>query len=294
MADYRSRELTFAAGFSAALAQSGLTLKELAIRLKDAGDPVAHSTLSYWRSGGRYPSRSSIPAITAIERILGTNPGELVWLVTHGTREPTVLPFAEEKSLHGEGFEPAAADLLARLGETHDLLASTMLISRIEFDKDLRRGRHTVHKVERAASGVDVSSIVSLFGVAGSDTKPPRILGAEGVDIADYVVHPSGNMFGYRLEFPEPVRRGEYVEYSLTMDAPFTSDTYRHAFTRPVRSAAFTLAFPPDHAPEWIEEFEQETGRDYSRFHHLDGRHTITICRHGFGPGILALRWGSD
>ena len=292
MPDSLPEPRSFAEGFTRALANKRLTLKDLAARLHALGEPIGHSTLSYWRRGIRHPSRASFGVIAAIERILDTPHGALLELAEHGDRTPTVPAFADEESYEGDRFERAAVELFDELGQSHDLLTTVTSMSRLKVSKDHRRGVFTTHKLERATGGVDVDHIVSLLAIFGGAAEPPRITHTAGVTVTREVMHRDGELYGYRLEFADPVRRGELVQYMLTMEVPLIEPVNLISFTRRVREASLVLEFHPDSLPDWVEEFEEGPGHAAPKFHALEGRNSLVAHRSGFGPGVLGQRWG--
>ena len=58
--------------------------------------------------------------------------------------------------------------------------------------------------------------------------------------------------------------------------------------TRPARETLIWVRFHPDRLPTWVEEQAGPTTRRIP----LGPGHTVHARQAGFGPGILAVRWG--
>jgi hypothetical protein len=53
------------------------------------------------------------------------------------------------------------------------------------------------------------------------------------------------------------------------------------------------VRFHPDALPSWCEEYIETEGEYISVMRSTNGG-SVHLARHGFGPGILGLRWGYD
>ena len=283
---------TFAGRLSAAMLERGATLSGLSAQLSRLGEGVSVATLSYWRSGGRHPSRSAVPAIQAIEEILAVPRGELVDLALRGPRKAHV-PTPAERPYTVPSVDRACDELAAVLGETDDLLTPVVFVARLEVSADWTRGKSTRMSVARAHGGEDVAHVVEFIAIPGGTEDPPALLSSTGMRLLDMIPHPDGEVFGFRFELTGPVASGSLAQYSSTYDVPLTEPTHGEAFTRPVREAVLALEFDPETAPEWVEEVEGWNPDEEGKLVPLDGRNSIVIARSHFGPGLLALRWSA-
>lgn len=282
----------FATRFSDALRERGMTLSELSKRLSDDGNPVSLATLSYWRSGGRQPGEGSIAVVDSIEGILRLPVGTLVDLVPLGPRLGTVADPSPE--VYGCPVLDGARREIAEAIGAADGMITVVSMARFTVDRAHERGVLEVTNLDRSLRD-GTRDVFDLRAVPGGQTDPPRPLEALGLTLAETAHHPSGRMFGYRYELPEPADRGRLIQYRFSVDVPLARPIYGLAFPRPVRELVFQLQFHPESVPSWVEEVEDDREEAApGRFVPLNGRTSVVISRRHFGPGSVFLRWGSD
>ena len=288
--DIRSSRESFAERLSRAMLDRTTTLKGLSAQLARLGESVSVATLSYWRSGGRHPSRSSVSAIEAIEEILAIPRGELVELALRGPRKSRI-PAQAENPFTVPAIDRASDEIAALLGETEDTLTPVVLVSRLQVSQDWRRGVGTRTTVARVHGGDEATHVVEYIAIPGGAEVPPAFVSSTGMRLVDMIPHPDGEVFGFRFELVGPVASGTLTQFSSTFDVPLTELVHGEAFNRPVREVALALEFDAESAPEWIDEIEGWDPNAEGKPIPLDGRQSIVISRSHFGPGLLGLRW---
>lgn len=107
--------------------------------------------------------------------------------------------------------------------------------------------------------------------------------------------HPAGRLSGIVIAMDEPVTAGERALFEFTEVYPPGYPRRRtawHATARPSKETLISVRFPSEREPDWCEEYvETEDGEEWTSPVALSGRVAHTV-RHGFGPGVLGLRWG--
>ena len=279
--------------FDRAIVERGITVKEVATRLKACGNSVSEATLSYWRSGKRHPSATSSPILESIEKILGVDDGVLVRGAERGARGPSA-PSIAALTYSLPSIDRAYKDVLLQLGGERDVLAPVNMISKLEVARDWTRGRWTTTTTARVLGGGDTSRIVRLIAVPGGTEEPPRLIDASGVSLIDAYSHPDGEAFGFQLALESPAPRGELVHFSTTFDLPIVHPMFGESTSQRIRELVLVLEFHPDSIPAWVEETESEDPDADRRLMATNGRRTITVSRRRFGPGLLALHWGDE
>lgn len=284
----------FAGALSRAIAASGLSLSSLHARLRDNGNPVSVTTLSYWRSGARHPeSATSLSAIEDLERILGLDLGSLSRLVSPFARLGAVpaprVPFDAERERR-ETEETFAALGAAPQAAIRDL--STHMTVHVGADGAVERT--TTRALIQVTRGVVEE--LPLIDVAPEETEvTPVIEDVRGGRMAREWRHPGGLLSGIVIAFDEPVVAGETALIEFTERLPPGYPPRRsawHGTARPSREALIWVIFPEGGEPDWCEEYVERDGTPETSSPALVLGRTAHAFRHGFGPGVLGLRWG--
>lgn len=289
------RDGGFATALRAAMAERGMTLARLRGLLVDDGNPVSAATLSYWRSGDRQPEGpQSLSVVEGIEDRLGLVRGHLTSLLGPSQRlgpvAPPRLPFDEEREQR-ETAETLAALRAAPQDSLRDL--STHLT--VTVGKDGAVASILMRSLVQATHGT--ISEIPLIDVAPVETDAMSVIsGVVGGRIDREYLHPGRLLSGVVIALDHPVPTGgtALFEFTETFPPGYPARHYAwHAASRPTRETVIWVLFPDGAAPAWCEEY-LETEDDYVTTMRAVRGGTVHVARHGFGPGILGIRWGYD
>lgn len=285
----------FAAALRAAIADRGITLARLQAQLVADGNPVSVATLSYWRSGDRQPEGAlSLGVVAGLEDRLGLVRGQLASLLGPSTRlgpvAPPKLPFEgerEQRELHEtiEALQSAPQESLRDLCTQMTVrVGAGGAVERVVTRSLIQSTRGTI-------------SELPLFDMSPEETDiVPVISDVVGGRIDREYLHPGRMLSGAVIVLDEPISTGEtaMIEYAETFPSgcPPRRSVW-HATSRAAREVVIWVRFDPDHAPRWCEEYvESDTGEGVVVRAVKAG--SVHAFRHGFGPGILGIRWGDD
>ncbi len=295
MADPEARAQDFALALRRAIADSGLTLSGTHKRLVANGNRVALTTLSYWRSGDRLPEgAASLSAVEDLERILRVDRGSLMDRIPPAARLGTLaaprVPFDEERERRETEETLAALDAAPQLA-IRDLSTHMTVYTRPDGAVE-RTEFQCVIQVTRG-----IVSEIPLIDVAPEETDTmSEILDVVGGRLDREYQHSGRLLSGIVIALDEPVAAGETFTLDFAERLPPGYPARRsawHATARRAKETVIRVIFPEGAEPDWCEEYvETESGEEYSGPAALRGRIAHTV-RHGFGPGVLGLRWGS-
>ena len=280
-------EHPFAALFSAAIAKRGLSLTHLVARLREEGTPVALSTLSYWRSGKRFPSELSDPAVETLQRILGFDGGELV-RAARASRLPT------------DAARPRAdRETRTALGDRSDDYATLLLTSHLTVSRDGTRGTLERTRLLRAQGTDPLVHIVDVVTIPGGTSEPPRPIESVGMTLVGEYAHPDREVYGFLCELDEPAYEGDLIHSTLILDVPLNRQVHGVMLDRAVREVVLVLEFAADAPPGWVEEIRaagQEAAAQGVTLRSLptEGRRSFVVSRRQVGPGVFGLSWGAE
>lgn len=285
----------FAAALRAAISERGITLARLRSQLVDDGNPISMATLSYWRSGDRQPEgATSLSVVEGIEDRLGLDRGHLGALLLPSARlgpiAPPRLPFDEEREQR-ETEETLAALGAAPQEALRDL--STHMVVTVGADGAVERV--VMRSVVQATRGAIAE--IPLIDVAPVETAAMSIISdVAGGRIVREHLHPGGLVSGVVLALDDPISTGgtTVFEFAETFPPGYPArQSAWHATSRPARETLIWVRFHPDAEPTWCEEYVESEDEYVSSMRAV--RHgAVHLVRHGFGPGILGLRWGYD
>ncbi|MDT0158265.1 hypothetical protein Q9R19_11565 [Microbacterium sp. ARD32] len=289
------RRPDFADALRSAIARRGVSLSQLHLRLRDSGNPVSIAMLSYWRSGERHPEgAASLSAVDALERLLEVPAGELSRLVPRMVRMGALpmprMPFDDERERREIG-ETFAALRAAQQNSLRDI--STHMDVVVGADGTVERT--TYRCLVQVTSGT--LSDLSLIDVDEEPTDAMLLItDVIGARLDRQYRHPDGRVSGIVFTFDRPVEAGETVLFEFSEAPPPGYPRRRtawHATARPAKETMIFVRFPRDCEPDWCEEYtESDGGAEVSSSPvRLIGGIAHT-SRHGFGPGVLGLRWG--
>ena len=289
------RRGAFAAGLRAAISDRGITLARLQSLLTDDGNPVSMATLSYWRSGARQPEGAqSLAAVEGIEDRLGLHRGHLTSLLGPSTRlgpmAPPRLPFDEEREQR-ETEETFAALHSAPQDALRDLSTQVTVFV----------GPHgAVEKIVMRSLVQAVKGVIAeipLIDVAPEETAIMSVISdVVGGRIDREYLHPGQLLSGVVIALDEPITTGgtTLIEFTETFPSGYPArQSAWHATSRPARESLIWVHFSPEALPSWCEEYV-ETDDEYTATMRALRGNSVHLVRHGFGPGVLGLRWGYD
>jgi len=284
----------FSTALRAAIIERGVTLAWLRERLAASGNPVSAATLSYWRSGARRPEGpQSIAAIEQIESLLRLDAGTLLSLIGPSLRVgPIGTP---QYPLEEARLERAVAETFTALGTpVLDPARDVSTTAVTEVGRDGFVISRTTRTLLQSTSGT-ITNVPYLDLTPGTSTPAPIFSIVSGGHISRTHSHPSGEIHGALFELERPLGPAQttMIEWKLEYppEYPGTTET-GHGVARRCRDIVLWTRFHPDALPDWIDEVEETpTATNVTRLL-LDGATTIHQVRHGWGPGMLVLRWG--
>lgn len=285
----------FAAALRMAISERGVSLSRLHSQLKEDGNPVSMATLSYWRSGDRHPEGAhSLSVVEGIEDRLGLDRGHLTSQLGPSSRLGTVapprLPFDEER-VQREADETLAALRAAPQDALRDL--STQMTVHVGIGGTVER------VVTRALvqSTKGVLSEVPLIDAAPVETdEMPVISEVKGGRLDREYLHPGRLLSGVVIALDEPISTGGTALFEFTETFPRgypRKQSAWHATARAARESLIWVHFHPGALPAWCESYA-ETEEDYVSTMLSVKSGAVHLARHGFGPGVLGIRWGYD
>lgn len=278
-----------------AMRRRGLTLAALHQTLRDQGEEISLTALSYWRSGQRRPeSAQSFLVVERLEQILGFAPGELSEAITRPARVgrivPPTMPFDDER-IAREVHETMSELAPEPQGTLREISAQAVAY----VDAEGNPTRVTTRYLAKATG--DVVRAIPLVGVAARETELlPELVDLVGVRVARFSRHPGGLATGHLLEFDEPVRVGETVVFEVTKVLPpgYPSDrSVWHGLMTRSKALTVWLRFAPGAEPAWCEEYEEANGKEQTwPLDLVNG--SAQVARFGFGPAVIGVRWGYE
>ncbi|MGM7699228.1 hypothetical protein [Microbacterium sp. A84] len=287
-------KVDFAAALSTAILARGVTLAWLRERLAESGNRVSAATLSYWRSGARRPEGpQSMGAIEQIESLLDLDARALLSLIGPTQR---VGPIGPPQYPMEEGrLEQAVAETFIALdAPVIDPARDVATTAVTEVGSDGFVISRTTRTLLQSTSGT-ITNVPYLDLTPGVRTPAPTFSFVSGGHISRRHSHPSGEVHGAMFELERPLGPAQttMIEWKLEYPPgyPSTSET-GHGVARRCRHIVLWTRFHPDALPDWIEEVEETPTDTRVTPLLLDGATTIHQVRHGWGPGMLVLRWG--
>lgn len=285
----------FAAALRAAVSERGITLARLQSQLKDDGNPVSMATLSYWRSGARQPEGAqSLSVVEGIEDRLGLRRGHLGSLLAPSARlgpvAPPRLPFDEERERR-----ETAETLRALRAAPQDALRDVSTQLTVSVGADGAMESVVMRSLVQATRGS--ISEVPLIDVAPIETDVMSVISdVVGGRVDREYLHPGRLLSGVVIALDEPITTGGTTLFEFTETFPPgypPRQSAWHATSRQARESLIWVRFHPDALPSWCEEYA-ETEEDYASTMRSVRSGSVHVARHGFGPGVLGVRWGYD
>lgn len=285
----------FAAALRAAISERGVTLARLRSQLIDDGNPVSMATLSYWRSGDRQPEGpQSLSVVDGIEDRRGLHRGHLGGLLRAsarlGTVAPPRLPFDEEREQRET--EETLRELRAAPQDALRDLSTHVTVS--------VGAAGSVEKIIMRSLVQSTKGTISelpLIDVAPIETDAMSVISdVVGGHVDRAYQHPGRLLSGVVIALDEPIETGATTLFEFTETFPAgypPRQSAWHATSRPAREALIWVRFHPDALPSWCEEYI-ETDDEYVSSMRSVRSGSVHLARHGFGPGVIGIRWGYD
>ncbi|GAA1237212.1 hypothetical protein JOF42_001382 [Microbacterium phyllosphaerae] len=285
----------FAAALRAAISERGVTLARLRSQLIDDGNPVSMATLSYWRSGDRQPEGpQSLSVVDGIEDRLGLHRGHLGGLLRAsarlGTVAPPRLPFDEEREQRET--EETLRELRAAPQDALRDLSTHVTVS--------VGAAGSVEKIIMRSLVQSTKGTISelpLIDVAPIETDAMSVISdVVGGHVDRAYQHPGRLLSGVVIALDEPIETGATTLFEFTETFPAgypPRQSAWHATSRPAREALIWVRFHPDALPSWCEEYIETDDEYVSSMRSVRGG-SVHLARHGFGPGVIGIRWGYD
>lgn len=289
------RSGAFAAALRAAISERGVTLARLQSQLKDDGNPVSMATLSYWRSGDRQPEGAqSLSVVEGIEDRLGLHRGHLGSLLLPSARlgpiAPPRLPFDEEREQR-ETEETLQALRAAPQDALRDLSTHVTVFVGADGAVEKTVMRSLVQSTRGAITEVP------LIDVAPMETDVMSVISdVVGGRIDREYLHPGRLLSGVVIALDEPIVTGGTTLFEFTETFPPgypPRQSAWHATSRQARESLVWVRFHPDALPTWCEEYVETDGEYVSTMRSVRSG-SVHLARHGFGPGVMGIRWGYD
>lgn len=107
--------------------------------------------------------------------------------------------------------------------------------------------------------------------------------------------HPGRRLSGIVIALDEPVAAGGTVLFEFTEVYPPGYPRRRtawHATSRPSKETLIAVRFPAGNEPDWCEEYVETDDGEESTTPATISAGSVHAVRHGFGPGVLGVRWG--
>lgn len=285
----------FASALRLAISERGISLGRLREQLLADGNPVSMATLSYWRSGDRQPEGAqSLAVVAGIEDRLGLARGHLTSQLGPSTRLGTVappkLPFDEER-VQREAQETLQALGAAPQENLRDI--STQYVVYVGRDGAVD---HTVTRALVQATRGRISEIPLIDATPVETDVMSVISDVVGGRLDREYLHPGRLLSGFVIALDTPITTGGTALFEFTETYPPGHPPRQsawHATSRAARETLIWVHFHPDALPSWCEEY-LETEDDYSSAMRSVASGSVHLARHGFGPGVLGIRWGYD
>ena len=284
----------------AAIRESKLSQDRIVDRLRRRGVPISPATLSLWQSGRHQPERpSSLAALSALETVLGVDPGALSCLLEpprpRGRRSrPIEMPAIDALVPH--------PDAVQRTLERVDNHWSGS-ITRVSHHDRVEVGAHggelatRTREVLRATEdGPDRCVYFHTTDQRGGP--PPGILPVRGCRLGAAHAEPSAGLHTVELLFPHPLSKGEAVliEYCIVHREPYPNDGfYVRGFRKAVREYVLEVQFTPPALPVRCVHFWSSGANPdpvvNERLLTLDEDHRALLVLADVGPGQHGIRW---
>ena len=290
------RDNAFPTFLRTTIKERGVSLTVLAEQLRAQGRGVSKSTLSHWQSGRSYPDpQRSLGTLTALEDILGLDPGALIDRLQAPRRRGRSVPDFEtgddipvpevfREGLLALGFEGPRQIPHTRV--VHELL---------EVDSSRAVQRFTFHVLVRArADGIVRLPALFSFEDEHLESAPP-MFAMSGCRIGTTFEDDKNCIYGMAVEAEGFVQTGTLVFFSYGYIVPVDAQRLQGVFhSVPHRASELVVeaAFRGPDLPLGLRTFrDPHDGEEVEVPAQLDGRGHIQSAAMNFGPGAVGIRW---
>ncbi|MEU7531148.1 helix-turn-helix transcriptional regulator [Saccharothrix sp. NPDC042600] len=284
----------FGAALRAAIGRSGLTLDEVSRRLRERGTPISVSSLSYWQNGDSRPRAASLPAVAALEEILGE---PLTGLLVPRPRPTRPGPRVAHDLVMRRPETVARA--LAKLDATPDDLDSPHRLSQYLSYRVDATGREESMRVRRIVRADHDGTTRFLFVSRGSSmSHPPAVTHAVGCRPGRFRADVPSATCAFEFLLDQPLNAGElaYVEFGLRLPPDHAARHTQLAIVRPGREIAIHVTFAGDRLPRACHGyFQPRSGLPVQRRVQFDGpTRTYQFVALDPEPGQYGIGWTWD
>lgn len=289
----------FGAALRTAIGRSGLTLDEVSRRLRARGTPISASSLSYWQNGDSRPRAASLPAVAALEEILGAPLTGL--LGPRPTRPRPTRPGVEPRVAHDLVMRrpETVARALAKLDATPDDLDSPHRLSQYMSHRVDATGREESMRVRRIVRADRDGTTRFLFVSRGSSmSHPPAVTHAVGCRPGRFRADVPSATCAFEFLLDQPLNAGElaYVEFGLRLPPDHAARHTQLAICRPGREIAIQVTFAGNRLPRHCHGyFRPRSGLPEQRRVEFDGpTRTYQFVALDPEPGQYGIGWTWD
>ncbi|MEH3067684.1 MAG: hypothetical protein PGN15_06340 [Aeromicrobium erythreum] len=290
-------DTSFAAALDDALRRRGVGLTWVRDRLAARGHRVSLGALSYWRSGGREPTRgASIEAVRELEAVLDVPDGALTSRLRRSNR-PAPSPFDDLV-----GLARAAGRDRGLVGEGAVDRLSLDLVVDVDRDRRVTSVRVT-QLFEAAADGATGVTMFVAPGVAAGETGYDELVdlagdtvlrAVSGCAVEDVSLLVDG-ISAATLRFERPLALGELLMTEVVL-VPMTDESALDAewgavAEQRLEHCSVWVRFDPAALPRRVWTGFQEAGVDHEEESDLAGATGLLNWQAGFGPGLCTARW---
>jgi hypothetical protein len=284
----------FHAAFRAAVRERGLTLERLRSHLARRGISVGISSLSDWQHGRSRPGPASLPAVSALEQILGLRADSLVRLLVapadHGGGRAT---------RRRDGLEERA-DVVAALlddlpGGGQHAVDVVSRHDKVSIDAHRRAAVVWSRVVVRArVDGVD-RFVLRYFGDAGCDVDSVRLCLLENCRLGEVRRHATGVVVA-ELLFDEVLSAGQtwVFEKQIIDQTGRPCTEHAHGFLGTGEQYVLEIRFDPARLPADCHVFGQPGLHDERRRIAdlaLNRHHAVHLYTSAASAGLIGIGW---
>jgi hypothetical protein len=285
-------EQAFDRAFADAIARRGVTLAWLNRRLAERGRPVSVTALSYWRSGRSQPERkTSRDAVDEIEQLRGVDRGGLSSLIGP-SRRPGPQP-AERSVKEMFAAKPGIQPALAALGfeGLYDELTDITRVITVDLDEGGRVCRDEERILMQARR--DGARRWPVIITVDEGKTFPQLVPVTGCAVGRTWLDPENGVLAAELVLDRELAAGDthLVENRMVFHEPVTDTRWAHYAPRRLRSLLIWVRFHPDRVPHTVERHLRDDNGERVEILHLGGGSSVHVLEHGFGPGMLGIRW---
>lgn len=285
----------FAVALRTAIGHSGMSLSEIAQRLRGRGRGVSVASLSHWQSGRSLPeSPNSLGALAALEELLGQSPDDLMGLLRAPRPRGRAMQHAEITD-----FIPESVPIRDALEELGFGAPETRPHERFVHERLV---------VDSSRSWQVATFLTMVRALEDGPCRLPSVtqLAPDEPNLAPEVTALSGCTLGRRLAWPDRRTYATEIVVDGAMEAgqqavlgfqvayraasPFMTEA-TYAVPRRAHDLMIEVEFRGPEMPIHCERYQRTAAGEVSAGVRRDLVDRIQVAESGFGPGMLGLRW---